>query len=69
VQRQDFPAALVLISAGLGDKDRAFAALERMATEKDPRVGIYLTYPELALLHNDPRMATIRSNLGLETRK
>ncbi len=64
-QRKEFPASLVLINAGLGEKDRAFDALERMASEKDPRVGIYLTYPELALLRADPRMGTLRRKLGL----
>lgn len=64
-QRQDFPASLVLIHAGLGETDRVFEALERMAAEKDPRVGIYLTYPELALLRRDPRMNAFRQKLGL----
>ena len=35
-QRQNFPASLVLIHAGLGETDRAFEALERMAAERDP---------------------------------
>jgi serine/threonine-protein kinase len=65
-QRQDFPASLALIHAGLGDTDRAFEALERMAAEKDPRVGAYLTYPELASLGADPRMAAFRRKLGLQ---
>jgi tetratricopeptide (TPR) repeat protein len=64
-QRKDFPASLVLINAGLGDKDRAFEALERMAAERDPRVGIYLTYPELASLRADPRMQAFRRKIGL----
>jgi serine/threonine protein kinase/tetratricopeptide (TPR) repeat protein len=64
-QRKGFPASLVLIHAGLGDKDSAFEALERMASEKDPRVGAYLTYPELASLRADPRMAAVRRTLGL----
>jgi serine/threonine-protein kinase len=64
-QRKDFPASLVLINAGLGDKDRAFEALERMAAERDPRVGVYLTYPELASLRADPRMQAFRRKIGL----
>jgi TolB-like protein len=64
-QRMAFPASLVLINAGLGQTDRAFEALERMAAEKDPRVGIYLTYPELASLRADPRMRAFRRSLGL----
>jgi tetratricopeptide (TPR) repeat protein len=64
-QRKNFPASLVLIHAGLGEKDSAFEALERMAAEKDPRVGSYLTFPELASLRADPRMAAFRRRLGL----
>jgi TolB-like protein/predicted Ser/Thr protein kinase len=64
-QRQTFPASLALIHAGLGETDRAFEALERMAAEQDPRIGIYLTYPELALLRTDPRMKAFRQKLGL----
>ena len=33
--------------------------------EEDPRVGIYLTYPELAFLRNDPRLAAFRRKLNL----
>jgi serine/threonine protein kinase/tetratricopeptide (TPR) repeat protein len=66
-QRKAFPASLVLIHTGLGEKDRAFEALERMAAEKDPRVGIYLTYPELAFLRADPRMTAFRRSLGLSS--
>ena len=65
-QRKDFPAALVVIYAGLGDKDRTFEALEDMAAGRDPRVGIYLTYPELAFLRKDPRLAAFRRNLNLQ---
>ena len=64
-QRKDFPAALVIIYAGLGDKDRTFGALERMAAGRDPRVGIYLTYPELAFLRNDPRVSAFRRKLEI----
>ena len=36
-----------------------------MAAEEDPRVGIYLTYPELAFLRGDPRLAAFRRKLNL----
>ena len=61
----EFPARQVPIYAGLGDKDRVFDALERMAAAKEPRVGIYLTYPELALIRDDPRTAALRKKLRL----
>lgn len=61
----NFPSRLVLIHAGLGDRDRAFEALERMAAGRDPRVGDYLTYPEVAPLRGDPRLAAFRKKLRL----
>ena len=63
-QRRDFPAAVSLIRAGLGDKDGAFAALERMAAEKDPRFGIYLTYPEFVSLRSDERLNALRQEFN-----
>jgi TolB-like protein/predicted Zn-dependent protease len=59
-----FPARLALIYAGLGDTDRVFQSLETMAADRDPRVGVYLTYPELALIRDDPRLPVFRRKLG-----
>lgn len=59
------PAREALIYAGLGDRDKTFDALERMAAGHEPRTGAYLTYPELALLRGDPRLAALRVKLGL----
>jgi hypothetical protein len=36
-----------------------------MNAEKHPLVGIYLTYPELAFIRDDPRMQALRRKLGL----
>jgi hypothetical protein len=41
-----------------------FQALEKMAEAQDPRVGTYLTYPELALVRADPRLEAFRRKLG-----
>ena len=59
------PVRLVIILAGLRDKNRTFEALERMAAEKDPRVGWYITHPELAFIRDDPRMAAFRRKLRI----
>jgi len=60
------PQILVLIYAGMGDKDRALEALEQMAPEAGPqRIGQYLTYPELATLRGDPRLKALRKRVGL----
>jgi TolB-like protein/Tfp pilus assembly protein PilF len=62
----NFPNRLAFIYAGLGDKDRVFEALEAMAARNDPRVQIYLGYPELALLRDGPRLAAFRKQVGLQ---
>lgn len=60
-----FPNEQALIYAGLGDKDRTFEALTRMTALGAQRVGLYLNYPELALLHDDSRLNEFRKSLGL----
>jgi serine/threonine-protein kinase len=59
------PRRQTLIYAGLGDKDRLFEALERMAADKDPLVQLYISYPELALIRDDPRLPAFRKKIGL----
>jgi TolB-like protein len=54
-----------LIFAGLGDKDRTLEALDRMAVLGPQRVGMYLNYPELALLRDDLRLKAFRKRVGL----
>jgi TolB-like protein/Tfp pilus assembly protein PilF len=58
-----------LIFAGLGAKDRAFEALERMGSRGPQRVGRFLTYPEFAFLRGDPRLAALRKKAGLPDQK
>jgi tetratricopeptide (TPR) repeat protein len=58
------PNRQALIYAALGDKDRAFEALERLAVLNPRRAGAYLNYPELAMLRGDPRVAALRRKLG-----
>ncbi len=59
------PGQHALIFAGLGDKDRTFEALDRMAVQGPVRIGRELTYPELALLRGDPRLKALRKKVGL----
>jgi TolB-like protein/DNA-binding winged helix-turn-helix (wHTH) protein/Tfp pilus assembly protein PilF len=62
----EWPWVRVFVYAGLNDKDGVFQALEEMAAAHDPRVGAYLTYPELALLRGDPRLTEFRQRrLGM----
>ncbi len=60
-----YPNEQALIFAGLGDKDRTFEALDRMAALGSIRIGTYLNGPELALVRGDPRLAALRKKVGL----
>ena len=59
------PIEQAAIFVALGDKDRAFEALERAIPLGPVRVGRDLTYPELAPLRGDPRLTSLRKKLGL----
>ena len=65
VQHQAFPFRLATIYAALGDKDRSFEALDRLAVVEPHRVVDLLSYPELAGLRADPRAAALRRKFGL----
>ena len=54
-----------VIAAALGDLDGAFEALDRMAEKEPHRVAVLLTYPEMAPLRDDPRLAAFRRRFGL----
>jgi tetratricopeptide (TPR) repeat protein len=60
----DLPHRPAMIFAALGDKDRAFDALERLAALNPVRAAYYLSSPELATLHDDPRADILRRKLG-----
>jgi serine/threonine-protein kinase len=59
------PYRLALIHAALGNKDRAFDALNRAAATVPHRVAELLAYPEMRLLRGDPRLAALRTTLRL----
>ena len=59
------PFNQAVIFAGLGDKERALEAMERSTAAGPFRVGRQLTWPELAVIRNDPRMKALRKKLGL----
>jgi TolB-like protein/Flp pilus assembly protein TadD len=61
----NYPNEQALIFAGLSDKDRTFEALERMASLGPQRVGVFLNYPEMAFLRDDPRLKSFRKKVGL----
>jgi TolB-like protein/Tfp pilus assembly protein PilF len=59
------PLQQAVIFAGLGDKERALEALDRMAAVGPVRMGSILSLPELALLRGDPRLKALRRKVGL----
>ena len=58
------PHRPAMIYAALGDKDRAFEALEALARINPHRAAYYLSLRELATLHDDPRAIAFRQKLG-----
>jgi hypothetical protein len=65
-QSAECPSRLVLIRAGLGDKDGTFEALDAMAAANEPRIGQYLSYPELSFIRGDERLEMLRRKLKLQ---
>jgi eukaryotic-like serine/threonine-protein kinase len=60
-----YPFREAIIYAALGDKDRAFEALERMRVSEPQRLPIVLVQPEMKGLRGDPRFAALRKKLKL----
>jgi TolB-like protein/Flp pilus assembly protein TadD len=54
-----------LIFAGLGDKDRTLAALDRVAPLGPVRIGRALNSPEFAFVRGDARVTALRKKVGL----
>ena len=61
----DAPYRLATIYAALGDKDRVFEALERLAAVQQHEVGKILSSPEMAALGGDSRLTAFRKRFGL----
>jgi TolB-like protein/Tfp pilus assembly protein PilF/tRNA A-37 threonylcarbamoyl transferase component Bud32 len=64
-EHADSPSNLATIYASLGDKDRAFEALERVAVVQPHHVGKILINPEMTVLRGDPRLAPFRKRFNL----
>lgn len=62
------PHRPAMIYAALGDKDRAFDALERLAALNPRRAADFLNSPELAELHDDKRTSAFMQKLGFPPR-
>jgi TolB-like protein len=64
-KHQDYPHRRAIIYAALGDGDRTFEALDQLALLEPHRVVDLLSYPELAALRSDPRVAALRRRFNL----
>jgi tetratricopeptide (TPR) repeat protein len=64
-ENRGYPLRETVIYAALGDLDRAFEALERMAQVEPQRLPVHLTYPELERLRGDARLDRIRRQFRL----
>jgi hypothetical protein len=65
VEHNESPSNVATIYASLGDKDRTFEALERVAVVQPHHLGRILINPEMALLRGDPRLTALRARFGL----
>ena len=65
VENDHYPYRAAIIYAALGDRDRAFEALDRTAEREPQRVPLLLTWPEMAPVRDDPRFTVIRKQFRL----
>jgi hypothetical protein len=55
----------MLIYGGLGDRDRAFEALERAAAQHWWRAATWMIRPEVKIVRSHPRYSELRKRMGL----
>jgi TolB-like protein/tRNA A-37 threonylcarbamoyl transferase component Bud32 len=65
LRNEGLPHQQAMIYGGLGDKERAFAAIAQLAALNPHRALSWLTRPELDLLRGDPRVAALQRTFGL----
>jgi tetratricopeptide (TPR) repeat protein len=65
VENDRYPYRAAIIYAALGDRNRAFEALDRTAEREPQRIPLLLTWPEMASLRGDPRFGAIQKRFGL----
>jgi tetratricopeptide (TPR) repeat protein len=65
VRNEGLPHQQATIYGGLGDKERAFAAIEQLAALNPQRALSWLTRPELDLLRGDPRVMALQRKFGV----
>ena len=66
-ESESYPFRLAVVSAALGDTERAIRALERAAVVEPHRMGRLFIEPEIVALRGDPRVSALRRRFGLES--
>ena len=56
---------LALVHAGLGEKDEAFANLQRAVEHRDSNLLYLFVAPRVLGLHEDPRFGDVLRSIGL----
>jgi hypothetical protein len=64
-EHEDSDSSLAVIHAALGNADRMFGALERMAVAEPHHIGRILLQPEIASYRSDPRLRAFRARFNL----
>ncbi len=59
------PTNFAVVYTGLGDKDAAFAKLEKAFEARNPNLGTVLVDPMLSSLHDDPRYSDLLIRVNL----
>ena len=66
-QRYVSPMAFVYVYTGLGDKDRAFAWLEKAYEERSNHIAFFKVSPTVDPLRSDARFADLLRRIGLDS--
>ena len=66
-QRYVSPMAFVYVYTGLGDKDRAFAWLEKAYQERSNHIAFFKVSPTVDPLRSDARFADLLRRIGLDS--
>lgn len=61
------PYAFALVNTGMGNKDQAFAWLDKAYKERASSLAFLKTNPALAILRSDPRFHKLLCRMGLES--
>ena len=64
-RRRVIPALFAIVYIGLGEKDQAFAWLEKSYQERERSMVLLKTSPTYEALHSDPRCADMLRRIGL----